>query len=80
MNDLVAVILISGILSILQDFSGKDIYKNALMDFNATLPKLWQKSWNTTDFVFVSMANLTLARRDSNFTHVKTVIPRTAFI
>ena len=46
-----------------------------LMDFNASITQAVAKTMeHLTDFVFVSMGNLTLARRDSYLTHVKTGI------
>ena len=46
-----------------------------LMDFNASINQNMAKMMeHLTDFVFVSMANLTLARRDSYLSHLKTGI------
>ena len=46
-----------------------------LMDFNASITEAIAKTMEPlTDFVFVSMGNLTLTRRDSYLTHVKTGI------
>ena len=46
-----------------------------VMDFNASITQAVAKTMeNLSDFVFVSMGNLTLARRDSYLTHVKTGI------
>ena len=46
-----------------------------LMDFNSSVTQALVKSMeHLTDFVFVSMGNLTLARRDSYLTHVKSGI------
>ena len=43
-----------------------------LMDFNSSITQAVVKTMeHFTDFVFVSMGNLTLARRDSYVTHVK---------
>ena len=45
------------------------------MDFNSNITQAVAKTMeHLTDFVFVSMANLTLARRDSYLTHIKTGI------
>ena len=46
-----------------------------IMDFNPSITQAVAKALeHLTDFVFVSMGNLTLARRDSYLTHVKTGI------
>ena len=46
-----------------------------LKDFNSSITEAVPKTLeHLTDFVFVSMGNLTLARRDSYLTHVKTGI------
>ena len=46
-----------------------------LMDFNSSITQEVAKTMeHLTDFVFVFMGNLTLARRDSYLTHVKTGI------
>ena len=46
-----------------------------LMDFNASITQAVAKTMeHLTDFVFVSMGNLTLARRDSYLMHIKTGI------
>ena len=43
-----------------------------LMDFNASITQAVVKTMeHQTDFAFVSMGNLTLARRDSYLTHVR---------
>ena len=46
-----------------------------LMDFNSSICQAMAKTMeHLSDFVFVSMANLTLARRDSYLSHVKSRI------
>ena len=46
-----------------------------LMDFNASISQAAAKTMeHLSEFVFISMANLTLTRRDSYLTHVKTGI------
>ena len=44
------------------------------MDFNASISQAMAKTMEHSDFVFVSMDNLTPARWDSNFSHLKTAI------
>ena len=45
------------------------------MDFNASISQAAAKTMeHLSEFVFISMANLTLTRRDSYLTHVKTGI------
>ena len=45
------------------------------MDFNASISQAMAKTMNhLSDFVFISMAKLTKARRDSYLLHVKTGI------
>ena len=46
-----------------------------LMDFNSSINQAAAKAMeHLTDFVFVSMGNLTLARRDAYMRHLKTGI------
>ena len=46
-----------------------------LMDFNAIISQAIAKTMeHLSDFIFVSMANLTLARRDSHLLHLKSGI------
>ena len=46
-----------------------------LMNFNASITQAAAKTMeHFTDFVFISMGNLTLARRDAHLNHLKTGI------
>ena len=46
-----------------------------LMDFNASISQTMAKTMeHLSDFIFVSVANLTLARRDSYLSYLKTAI------
>ena len=44
-----------------------------LMDFNASITQAAAKTMeHLSDFVFISMGNITLARRDAYLTHLRT--------